>query len=156
MHLHRSTVGRMLADRLNCPFFEGDDYHPRANKGMSYLSGCQGNDCLLCLTTHVCHADKMHSGIPLEDEDRWPWLNVLADIVHQQIIRYQLLQFLFPLCCQQCKCSHPHTKTSISRSSGSSCYSLCSPYAVSNADAAVHTQPHVLLVFSFFIALPTN
>ncbi|KAL3141641.1 hypothetical protein ABBQ32_004871 [Trebouxia sp. C0010 RCD-2024] len=58
----KSTVGRMLADRLNCSFYEGDDYHPKANK------------------------DKMHSGISLQDEDRWPWLDVLADIVHQHII----------------------------------------------------------------------
>lgn len=28
-----STVGRMLASRLTCPFYEGDDYHPQANKG---------------------------------------------------------------------------------------------------------------------------
>ncbi|KAL3160042.1 hypothetical protein ABBQ38_009761 [Trebouxia sp. C0009 RCD-2024] len=62
----KSTVGRMLADRLNCPFYEGDDYHPKANK------------------------DKMHSGIPLQDEDRWPWLDVLADIIHQHIIRDEL------------------------------------------------------------------
>ena len=33
----------------------------------------------------------MHSGIPLQDEDRWPWLDMLADIVHQHIIRYKLV-----------------------------------------------------------------
>ena len=90
MHLCRSTVGRMLADRLNCPFFEGDDYHPKANKGTSCLSGYQLNVCGLFMSIqglHVCHADKMHGGIPLEDEDRWPWLNVLADIIHQHITR---------------------------------------------------------------------
>lgn len=62
----KSTVGRMLADRLNCPFFEGDDYHPKVNR------------------------DKMHSCIPLQDEDRWPWLQTLADIVTQHVIRDEL------------------------------------------------------------------
>ncbi|DBA80205.1 hypothetical protein WJX79_010182 [Trebouxia sp. C0005] len=62
----KSTVGRMLATRLQCPFYEGDDYHPKANK------------------------DKMHSGIPLQDADRWPWLQTLANIIHQHIIRDEL------------------------------------------------------------------
>lgn len=62
----KSTVGRMLADRLKCSFYEGDDFHPKANK------------------------DKMHSGIPLQDEDRWPWLRTLADIIHQHIVRDEL------------------------------------------------------------------
>lgn len=62
----KSTVGRMLASRLRCPFYEGDDYHPKTNK------------------------DKMHSGIPLQDEDRWPWLQSLADIIHQHIVRDEL------------------------------------------------------------------
>ncbi|KAL0046915.1 hypothetical protein WJX82_001577 [Trebouxia sp. C0006] len=62
----KSTVGRMLATRLQCPFYEGDDYHPKANK------------------------DKMHSGIPLQDADRWPWLQTLANIIHQHIVRDEL------------------------------------------------------------------
>ena len=32
-YLFCSTVGGMLATRLQCPFYEGDDYHPKANKG---------------------------------------------------------------------------------------------------------------------------
>ncbi|KAL0029111.1 hypothetical protein WJX77_007502 [Trebouxia sp. C0004] len=62
----KSTVGRMLATRLQCPFYEGDDYHPKANK------------------------DKMHSGVPLQDADRWPWLQTLANIIHQHIVRGEL------------------------------------------------------------------
>ena len=27
----KTTVGRLLAERLSCPFFDGDDDHPRAN-----------------------------------------------------------------------------------------------------------------------------
>jgi gluconokinase len=51
----KSTVARELADRLGWPFAEGDDYHPQAN------------------------LDKMAGGRPLMDEDRWPWLHILAD-----------------------------------------------------------------------------
>lgn len=50
----KSTVGRAIADRLGWDFAEGDDYHPQAN------------------------VDKMASGYPLVDEDRWPWLEELA------------------------------------------------------------------------------
>lgn len=53
----KSTVGKLLADRLEFPFFDGDDYHPQSNK------------------------DKMASGTPLTDEDRMPWLDTLAQLV---------------------------------------------------------------------------
>ncbi len=46
----KSTVGRLLAERLGTPFVDGDDLHPAANVA------------------------KMASGIPLTDEDRAPWL----------------------------------------------------------------------------------
>ena len=55
----KSTVGRLLADRLGWRFLDADDFHPPAN------------------------VRKMASGQPLEDEDRWPWL----DILRQQIDR---------------------------------------------------------------------
>lgn len=50
----KSTVGRLLADRLGVPFVEGDDWHPAENIA------------------------KMSAGIPLTDEDRRPWLDRLA------------------------------------------------------------------------------
>ncbi len=50
----KSTIGRAIADRLGWDFAEGDDFHPQAN------------------------VDKMASGRPLVDEDRWPWLQELA------------------------------------------------------------------------------
>ena len=50
----KSTVGRLLAERLHAPFLEGDDFHGPANVA------------------------KMASGTPLTDEDRWPWLDRLA------------------------------------------------------------------------------
>jgi carbohydrate kinase (thermoresistant glucokinase family) len=51
----KSTIARRLADDLDLAMAEGDDFHPRANIA------------------------KMSSGQPLTDEDRWPWLDALAD-----------------------------------------------------------------------------
>jgi carbohydrate kinase (thermoresistant glucokinase family) len=55
----KSTVGSLLALRLHWDFEDGDWFHPAAN------------------------VDKMHRGIPLTDEDRWPWLNAIADWIDQ-------------------------------------------------------------------------
>jgi gluconokinase len=46
----KSTVGAALAGRLRVPFEDADDLHPQAN------------------------IDKMTRGEPLDDDDRWPWL----------------------------------------------------------------------------------
>ncbi len=51
----KTTVGRLLAAELGCAFIEGDDFHSQAEVA------------------------KMSAGIPLEDEDRRPWLALLAD-----------------------------------------------------------------------------
>jgi gluconokinase len=51
----KSTVGRMLADRLGWSFAEADDFHPADNVA------------------------KMTSGVPLADEDRWPWLQLILE-----------------------------------------------------------------------------
>jgi carbohydrate kinase (thermoresistant glucokinase family) len=50
----KSVTGKAIARRLHAPFLDGDDFHPPANK------------------------DKMRAGVPLTDEDRWPWLTRLA------------------------------------------------------------------------------
>lgn len=50
----KTTVGRILAERLGVPFQEGDALHPSANVA------------------------KMAGGIPLTDEDRRPWLDTVA------------------------------------------------------------------------------
>jgi gluconokinase len=49
----KSTVGQLLASRLDCPFLDGDDFHPPENVA------------------------KMAAGTPLADADRWPWLENL-------------------------------------------------------------------------------
>ena len=50
----KSTVGALVAQRLQWEFADADWFHPRSN------------------------VDKMHSGTPLTDEDRWPWLDAIA------------------------------------------------------------------------------
>lgn len=55
----KSTTGAALATRLGWPMLEGDSFHPKAN------------------------VDKMHAGIPLDDTDRAPWLQALADQIAQ-------------------------------------------------------------------------
>jgi gluconokinase len=50
----KSTIGRALGRAMHAPFLDGDGYHPEAN------------------------VEKMRAGIPLTDEDRWPWLERLA------------------------------------------------------------------------------
>jgi gluconokinase len=56
----KSTVARELATELGWPMAEGDDFHPRAN------------------------VEKMRSGHPLDDDDRWPWLRSIADWIGRQ------------------------------------------------------------------------
>jgi gluconokinase len=51
----KTTVAEHLVKRLGWPFAEGDTFHPEANVA------------------------KMRDGIPLDDADRWPWLQSLAD-----------------------------------------------------------------------------
>jgi gluconokinase len=50
----KSTLGFALAERMAWPFVEGDTLHPPANVAA------------------------MRAGIPLTDEDRWPWLERVA------------------------------------------------------------------------------
>ncbi|CAN5912335.1 gluconokinase [soil metagenome] len=56
----KSLIGSMLADVLGGVFEDADDFHPPANK------------------------EKMTARIPLTDEDRWPWLQILRDRIVAQ------------------------------------------------------------------------
>ena len=49
----KTTVGRLIAERLGARFVDADDFHPPQNVA------------------------KMHAGIPLDDDDRQPWLAAL-------------------------------------------------------------------------------
>src|SRR3546814_321571 len=53
----KSSVATALAAELHLGFVEGDDHHPRAN------------------------IEKMSAGIPLDDDDRRPWLEELAGVL---------------------------------------------------------------------------
>lgn len=53
----KSTIGKALADELSIPFLDADDFHPTAN------------------------VKKMSRGIPLNDDDRWPWLGAIIEYV---------------------------------------------------------------------------
>ncbi|MBN9561551.1 MAG: gluconokinase [Alphaproteobacteria bacterium] len=53
----KTTVGVELAETLGWRFQEGDALHPAAN------------------------VEKMSHGIPLTDEDRWPWLDAIATVI---------------------------------------------------------------------------
>jgi gluconokinase len=50
----KSTVGALVAERLGLRFVDADDLHPDANVA------------------------KMVAGIPLTDDDRWPWLRAVG------------------------------------------------------------------------------
>lgn len=51
----KSTIAAALSERLGWRFEDGDSFHPKSN------------------------VEKMRAGHPLTDEDRWPWLNAIAD-----------------------------------------------------------------------------
>ncbi|MGW7100994.1 gluconokinase [Streptomyces sp. NPDC054838] len=51
----KTSVGRLLADALGLPYAEGDAFHSAANVA------------------------KMSGGTPLDDTDRWPWLDAVGE-----------------------------------------------------------------------------
>ncbi|MGO8882317.1 MAG: gluconokinase [Streptosporangiaceae bacterium] len=56
----KSTVGALLAGRLGWAFADGDSFHPAAN------------------------VTRMAAGIPLTDDDRWPWLAAIGAWMDEQ------------------------------------------------------------------------
>jgi gluconokinase len=56
----KTTIGELLAARLGCDFADADSFHSQANK------------------------DKMHKGIPLTDDDRWPWLKAIRVSIQEK------------------------------------------------------------------------
>lgn len=55
----KTTVGKLLAQQMRWHFYEADDFHSPAN------------------------VEKMQRGVPLTDEDRWPWLEKLHERIEQ-------------------------------------------------------------------------
>ncbi|WP_020180515.1 gluconokinase [Methylopila sp. M107] len=56
----KTTVAQGVAERLGWRFAEADEFHSKAN------------------------IEKMSNGIPLDDEDRWPWLGSIRDWMSAQ------------------------------------------------------------------------
>ncbi len=59
----KTTIGKILARKLDCPFEDADDFHPPEN------------------------VSKMSKGTPLEDSDRIGWLNILKDHIRLRRIK---------------------------------------------------------------------
>lgn len=55
----KTTIGALVADATAVPFVDADDLHPIEN------------------------VKKMASGTPLDDEDRWPWLDIVGRRLHE-------------------------------------------------------------------------
>ncbi|WP_406345273.1 gluconokinase [Streptomyces sp. NBC_00648] len=54
----KTTIGPLVAAALGVPYAEGDDFHPAANVA------------------------KMSASVPLDDGDRWPWLDAIGQWAH--------------------------------------------------------------------------
>jgi gluconokinase len=59
----KTTVGAMLAARLGWRFADADEFHPAAN------------------------IEKMRAGVPLTDDERWPWLQAIAAWMDERVAR---------------------------------------------------------------------
>jgi gluconokinase len=55
----KTTVGELLSRQTGWPLYDADDFHPPVN------------------------IEKMRSGIPLTDDDRWPWLDRLNTVLRE-------------------------------------------------------------------------
>jgi len=58
----KTTVGKLLAQQMRWHFYEADDFHSREN------------------------IEKMRQGVPLTDEDRWPWLEKLRRLIEHCVV----------------------------------------------------------------------
>lgn len=59
----KTTIGKLLATRLQWKFYEGDDFHPPVN------------------------IEKLKRGTPLDDQDRLPWLTAIRGTIRAAIDR---------------------------------------------------------------------
>lgn len=57
----KTTTGTRLSKKLGWPFRDADSFHPAAN------------------------IEKMSRGIPLDDDDRWPWLDAIAVWIDERL-----------------------------------------------------------------------
>lgn len=57
----KTTVGKKLAEFLGWKFADADDFHPQEN------------------------IEKMQRGVPLDDTDRFPWLQKMQDVINRNL-----------------------------------------------------------------------
>jgi gluconokinase len=62
----KSTLGAALAHAIGCPFLEGDEFHSPQS------------------------VEKMRAGIPLTDDDRWPWLDRLGGAIGAAVAEHRI------------------------------------------------------------------
>ncbi|MEP7142109.1 MAG: gluconokinase [Ferruginibacter sp.] len=63
----KTTIGEQLSARTGYSFYDADNFHTKENK------------------------DKMKAGIPLTDEDRWPWLENIHQFVVEKITTVNII-----------------------------------------------------------------
>jgi gluconokinase len=63
----KTSVGQRLSQKFGWPFFDGDDYQPQENIA------------------------KMAAGTPLDDDDRFPWLVTLNNLISEHLEKEQTL-----------------------------------------------------------------
>jgi gluconokinase len=76
----KSTIAKTISTAISFHFIEGDELHPPQN------------------------ISKMASGIPLEDVDRWPWLDKLISTAREMEIKSTMLGLV--LTCSSLKLSY--------------------------------------------------
>jgi len=77
----KTTIGKLLAQRLGWVFLDADDFHSVVNK------------------------EKMHQGIPLTDADRAPWLAA----IHDELLRREIGGQRVVLACSALKQAYRNT-----------------------------------------------
>ncbi len=77
----KTTVGKLLAEKLGWSFLDADDFHPAAN------------------------IEKMKQGIPLDDAHRVPWLAAM----HEELVRQSTIGKSCVLACSALKESYRKT-----------------------------------------------
>ena len=85
----KSSYGRLLADRFQVPYLDGDDFHPPENIA------------------------KMSAGIALDDTDRWPWLDAIVTNMAKVSRASGSDGIIFAGCSSLRKCYRDHLLTGI-------------------------------------------
>ncbi|MEP6711106.1 MAG: gluconokinase [Ferruginibacter sp.] len=63
----KTTIGQLLAAKTGYVFYDADQFHPQKNM------------------------DKMKAGVPLTDEDRWPWLAAINNFVSEKLVSNNII-----------------------------------------------------------------